>query len=236
MGPLFVLIFWAIAAAILSVIGGTVLVKLVAFLTRGVPLGRRRALTVAGLLPAAGFAYLFFCVIAFSIWSGLRDRDWGWGDTWDTPIIGDYHLMMIDVTDNATIYSRSDKDSYNGKKAINGVHQLEVRGPLLLASANPGAFMEYPAKSPDNLFFILHTDTGVREDYPSIDALSAQAERLGQPLHLEPVARIYERYRYIKLDLIPLTFFAIPPIGAAVFLTRSLLRLMHTRPTPGIEM
>lgn len=236
MGPLFVLIFWAIAAAILSVIGGAILVALVAYLTRGVTLGRRRALTAAGLLPAAGFAYLFCCVIAFSIWSGFRGRDWGWGDTWDTPIVGDYRLMMIDVMDKATIYSGSDKDTYNGKKAILGVRELEVRGPLLLAAANPGAFMEYPVKSPDNLFFILHTDTGVREDYPSLEALSAAAQRLGKPLHLESVADIYSHYRYTKLDLIPVILFAIPPIVVALFLIRALLRLIHAKSSAATEI
>ena len=118
MGPLFVLIFWGIVATILSAAGGAILRAIVSAYTEGVQLGRKRALTIAGFLPAACFAYLFCCVMVFSVWSASRGRDWGWGDTWDTPIAGDYHLMMIDVTDNATIYSRSDRGAYSGEGSV----------------------------------------------------------------------------------------------------------------------
>lgn len=185
--PLFVVLFRGVIGAILSVIGGVILKALVESLTRGIPSERRkRARTIAGLLPAAGFAYLLCCVIAFSVWSSYRGRDWGWVDTWDTPIAGDYYLMMIDVTDNATIYSRSDKNAYSGdgsvswngrdRKVIAGVHRLEVRGPLLFASANPSTFMEYPETTPDNLFFIPNMDTGVREDFPTLAALKTASQ------------------------------------------------------------
>jgi hypothetical protein len=223
MGPLFVLIIWAIVGTILSVIGGAVLVAITSFLTKGVENGRGRALAVAGLLPAAGFAYLFCCIIAFSIWSGFRGRDLGFGDSWDTPIVGNYNLLMIDVTDQATIYDRQAPNTYNASSAIQGVNLLEVRGPLLLGTSN-------------NLFFILHTDTGVRQDFTSLGTLSAEAQRLGKPLHLEPVDTIYGRYRYTKLDAIPIALFAIPPIVGAFFLTRSLLHLMRTRTLPALEI
>jgi hypothetical protein len=222
MGPLFVLVFWAIVGTILSAAGGAILVTIVAFLTRRITQGRRRALTIAGLLPAAGFAYLFCCVIAFSVWSISRNRDWGWGDTWDTPIIGNYSLMMIDVPDEATLYNRQAPNTYNGSSAIQGVNLLEVRGPILLGTAN-------------NLFFILHTDTEVRQDFTSLNALSAEAQRLGRPLHLEPVDTIYGRYRYTKIDLIAVVLFMVPPIVLAFFLIRSLLRLIRSRPLQALE-
>ena len=65
-------------------------VAFVAGLTRRVGNGRKRALVTAGLLPFAALAYTFVCVIVFSVWSSARGRDWGWGDTWEVPLIGSY--------------------------------------------------------------------------------------------------------------------------------------------------
>jgi hypothetical protein len=158
---LFVLFFWSVVGAFLSVLGGFLLAGLVALLTRGIETGRNRALLWAGILPAMGCAYLFLCVIAFSIWSSVRDRDWGWGDTWDTPILGSYHLMMIDSTDNATVYDRADSRVYNdgavsGRPGqpgvVFGVRRLEVRSPFLLGTASPEKFEQDINKSPENLF------------------------------------------------------------------------------------
>src|SRR5580658_6042836 len=103
MGPLFVFMFWGFVAFVLSVLGGGALVAIVAWLLRGIATGRGKALLIAGCLPALGFFYMFICVIVFSIWSTSRGRDMGWGDSWDTPILGNYHLVMIDLTDIGTI-------------------------------------------------------------------------------------------------------------------------------------
>jgi hypothetical protein len=218
--------------------GGLSLAGLVAFLTRGVKLGRKRALVISGFLPALGFAYLFACVLVFSVWSSARGRDWGWGDTWDTPILGSYHLMMIDVTDNATVYNRSDPRVYhNGsvagspgqQGAIFGVHRLEVRGPFLFGAASPETFMQGGISPPETLFFILDTRSGIRTDEPSLIALGAAAQPLGGPLKLEPVSAIYSHYRYGMIDLIPVIAFAVPPLTALILLARALLRLRATR-------
>ena len=238
MGPLFVLGFWFTIAGILSVLGGFVMVGLVAFLLRGVRSGKKRALAIAGLLPAAGFAYLFACTFAFSIWSAARGRDWGWGDTWDTPILGSYHLMMIDVTDNATIYNSADPKVYSDgsvtsspgdKDVVFGVRRLEVRPPYLIGTAAPDASVEYPVKSPETLFFILDTRNGKQTDEPSLAALQAKAQGMGGPLRLKSVYAVYSDFRYGWIDLIPLTFFAIPPMFTLFWLLRALMRLRATR-------
>jgi len=100
MGPMFILMFWGLAATVLSVVGGAILGGLVWLITRKVTRGRKRAITIASLLPAAGFAYLFCCVAIFSIWSLARGQDMGWGDSWDTAIFGNYNIQMIDVTND----------------------------------------------------------------------------------------------------------------------------------------
>jgi hypothetical protein len=238
MGPLFVLIVWAFVGVVLSVVGGLLLAGLVASLTRGVKTGRNRALFWAGFLPAIGCAYLFLCVVVFSIWSSARDRDWGWGDTWDTPILGSYHLMMIDVTDNAAVYNRADPRVYNGGSVagspgqhgvVFGVRRLEVRSPFLMGTASPETFEQDAMRSPERLFFILDTRSGTRTDEPTLAALENSALRLGGPLKLEPVDAIYWRYRYGIIDLIPLFIFTIPPLAALFVFTRAILKLRATR-------
>lgn len=233
------ILFWVIAAGILSVFGGLLLGWLVAFFLREVPTGRNRAIIIAGVLPAVGFAYLFGCVLLFSIWSAARGRDWGWGDTWDTPILGSYHLMMIDVTDQATVYNRADTRVYsNGSVAsapgdpdvIFGVRRLEVRPPYLIGAASPEAFMEYPLKSPETLFFVLDTRSGARKNETSLDLLENDARRIGGPLKLESVNTVYGRYRYGGVDLFPLIAFSVPPLAILMWLTRAVLRLRAIRP------
>lgn len=241
MGPLFVLVFWIVVAGVLSVLGGVLLAGVAGSLLRGVEAGRTRAMLFASILPAIGFAYLFGCVLLFSLWSAARGRDWGWGDTWDTPILGSYYLMMIDVTDKATMYNRSDPSVYrNGsvsgspeqKDVVFGVRRVEVRPPYLIGAASPDTFMEEPVKSPETLFFILDTRDGSRADEPSLAALESAAEKLGGPLKLEPVDAVYNRHRYRAIDLVPVTVFAIPPLIAFILLTRAFLKLRATRLSP----
>ena len=49
MGPLFVLIFWAVGAVVLSTIGGTILRGVVAFLHRNTKGEKKKALLIACL-------------------------------------------------------------------------------------------------------------------------------------------------------------------------------------------
>jgi hypothetical protein len=233
MGPLFVVIIWAIVAVGVSVISGPILAGVAANLLRGVKTGKAKAVWTAALLPAGGFVYLFVCVIVFSIWSVARGRDMGWGDSWDTPILGSYHIEMIDLTDRATLYERAEASPQRADPGrldvANGVRRLEVRPPYILGAASPEKFMEYPLQSPETLFFIVDTRTGTEKDEPSLLALQKAAEQLGGPLNLEPVDAVYGHYRYGMIDLVPVTILAVPPIFALFWLMRQLLRLRATR-------
>ena len=232
MGPLFVLVLWAVAAAVISMVAGPVFAATTAFLLRGVKAGKARAIWTAALLPAAGFVYLFFCVVVFSIWSVTRGRDMGWGDAWDTPLLGSYHLVMIDVTDQASLCERvQSSGGYEERDIEQGVRRLEVRPPYLLGTASPDKFTEYPIRSPETLFFIFDTRSGTERDEPSLAALQKAAEGLGGPLKLEPVDKIYGHFRYSAIDLIPATLLIMPLIFSLLWLMRELRRLRATRET-----
>lgn len=233
MGPLFVVLFWLIVGSVFSVVGGLLLALVARFLLRNVPAGRKLATVIAAVLPAAGFAYLFVCVLLFSVWSGARGRDWGWGDTWDTPILGNYHLTMIDVTDEGFVDYEAQSSRGVSQTVAIGVRRLEVRPPYLIGAAAPKSITTYPQRSPETLFFILDTRSGTRKDFKTLAELDIAARQLGGPLRLESVDAIYNHYRYGLIDLIPVGLFAIPPLTAGIFLLRAFLKLRATRNLTG---
>jgi len=231
MGPLFVVLLWIMVGGTFSIVGGFAFWLLARWLLLGIPVGLERASIIAGALPLAGFAYLFGCVLVFSVWSGARGRDWGWGDTWDTPILGNYHLAMIDVTDQGMVCYQPIRNAMAdaGPSIADGVRRLEVRPPYLIGAAAPNTITEYPHTSPETLFFMVDTRSGARRDFKTLAALDSAAQQLGGPLRLESVNTIYNRYRYQLIDLIPVCLLAIPPLIGFIFLFRAFLRLRATR-------
>ncbi len=234
LGPIFLLLFWLLVACVLAVGGGLALSGAVAFSLPGLHTERQRAIRIARWVPAMGFAYLFICVAGFSLWSSARGRDVGWGDTWQTPVLGNYSLRMVNVTDAGTIFDRTDPDlgprgsmarALGHRDFILGVRRMEVRGPYLLGTASPDAVPDEPRKGAETLFFILDTRTGLRTDLDSLAALQTAAQGFGGPLKLESIKAVYLRYRYGKADFIPLVAFAILPGVGLWFLMRWFRRL-----------
>jgi hypothetical protein len=190
---------------------------------------KQKAARIARWVPAMGFAYVSGCVLLFSLWSSARAKDGALGNTWETPLLGNYSLRITGVPDQGMIFDRTDHDvasqgrvesAMGRRNAIVGVQQLEVRAPYVLGVASANAFQEQPAASPKPLFFILDTRTGIRSDEASLAALQSSALSLGSPLKLSTVKDVYRRYRYDELDLIPLFAFFIPPIAGSWLLVR----------------
>lgn len=215
-----VIVFLSVCvAAVFAVGGGLALSGAAAFLHPAGRDDRQQATRIVRWLPAMGFAYLCSCILIFSLWSSLRGRDLGWGDTWNTPILGDYSMTMADTTDHATLYDHTDPGSFTTggaapssarRDVIPGVRQLEVRSPYLIGTA----VQDQPlaSRGSASLFFILDTRTGTRTDLPSLPALQAAALHLGAPLRMLPVKTVYKRCRYTSADLLPLMVFAIPAV------------------------
>lgn len=233
MGPLFVILFWAVVGSVLGALASAVLVAIVSGLTRRAIAGRKRAMVTAAVLPFAGLAYMFVCVIIFSVWSSARGRDWGWGDTWDIPILGTYHLMMIDVTDRGTVYDKSDPRVAHGSSvgggpndqdAIFGVRRLELRPPYIIGAAATESFTSFEEKPAETIFFRMDTRNRTRIDKASLNEL----EQITGKTNLKPVDAVYSSLRYSKVDLIPLFVFSILPIATIWYLLRALLRMRAT--------
>lgn len=231
--------FWATAAGVLALGGGLALSGAVSYLLPGT--GKQRAIRIVRWIPAMGFTYLFGCVLVFSVWSSARGKDVGWGDTWETPVLGDYNLRMTDVTDQAILFDRTDSDvaaqgpiasSLGRRDAIVGVRQLEVRAPYLIGTASADSLHGQSPNPTKPLFFILDSRTGTRTDAVSLTALQSAAQKLGAPLKLSPVKDVYRRNRYDRADLVPLFAFIVPPVLGTWLLVRSFRRSRMKGETP----
>ncbi len=200
---------------------GFVLGRIVYHATRGAP--RRRALWIARTLPFALTVYLVLCLF---LWATAHNR-------WDAPILGNYHLFMINTTDSAAIYDHTVPGAFDHggvmqlpdhPEIIFGVHLLEVRPPYLIGIATPTAYANTPQTPVPFLFFILDTRTGVRTDESSFAGLEAVAQKLGSPPKFERVDAVYRR-NHRKLGRTQYLLFAIPPLIGIFFMIRALIQM-----------
>jgi hypothetical protein len=151
-------------------------------------------------LDAVEWILLVACILCALLAPFLRPPHNG---RWDAPILGRYHLYMINTTDSAALYDSSVPGVFdNGvlllpghRDIIFGVHDLELRPPLIFGTATPTAYYNSPQPYDKQLFFLLDTRTASRTDYPSIDSLERAAEKLGGPIKLQRVDAVFNRGR-----------------------------------------
>src|ERR1700722_13867796 len=106
MGIVVVLIFYAVALTIAASIGAAVLGAISYFLTKHSGQDRKKAILASVLFPFLCLAYaggwfITYAVVNYTIFH----RDPGLGDSWETPLPDSYSLMMIDTTDQGTVYN-----------------------------------------------------------------------------------------------------------------------------------
>ncbi len=235
MGIAFVLLIWGVLGFAAASIGLCALGWTTAFLTRGVPEGRRRAIITSGLFPFGCLAWAVV-VFFFQAYVNLRyfDRDPGIGDTWECPVPNGYHIVMIDVTDQGTIYNPKTQAHSDGVSSqddtVFGVRTLQVAGPYLLGGVD-GKFSEHVADGKEQVdsYFFHDSRTGKRSDFPSMVLLGESARHLGVSLRLEPIEQVYFEYRGTWFDRLTAVLFLAPPILCFALLVRWIVRLRRTR-------
>jgi hypothetical protein len=236
MGIAFVLLIWGILGLFLACMGLCALAWATAFLTRGVPEGRRRAIIASGLFPFGCLAWAVV-VFFFQAYVNLRyfDRDPGMGDTWECPVPNGYSIVMIDVTDQGTIFNPKTQRSRDGVSSqddtVFGVRTLQVSGPYLLGGVD-GKYFDHLAngKAQVDSYFVLDSRTGKRRDFPSAALLGESARQLGIPLKLEPIEQVYDEFRPTWFDRLALVILLAPPLICFALLVRWVVRLRRTRP------
>jgi hypothetical protein len=234
MGIGIVLVFWAVIGTILAGIGALILGGAASFVTRGAQQGRRRVVLAAALFPVfclawAGMVFVFQALINETV----LHRDAGLGDTWRCPLPNGYALMMIDVTDQGWVYNPKTQpgDAVGEQEdAVSGVRTIQVVGRYILGASDSKWFGRLRDDSNQvDSFFLLDTDAGKRTAFPTYEALTIEAQRLGIQPNLEPINAVYSKYRFTKFDVFVGFLLCLPPIVATCLLAWWIARVRRTR-------
>lgn len=111
MGLLFVLIFWAIIACVLSVILGGIFFLVAYLIVRKKQFnGKKRLLALTAITPGVFIGLQFILsIIGSVIVSEKYDVDYGFGDCWEAPLNDTYSISAIDLPEKAYIYRRKNE-------------------------------------------------------------------------------------------------------------------------------
>ena len=155
MGMLFVLIFWAIALIILSLILGLITLPFSYFLCKR---QRKRKMVLSFLTPGVFIGIYavssFVCMIIIAI---ILGSDIGIGDSWSMPLKNGYELTSVDTPEYANINRRNDLLKEN---LIDGITHIQVVGDSVIG------------KRADGNYFIFNLQNGDKEDNLSYQNLT----------------------------------------------------------------
>ena len=153
MGILFVLIFWAIALIILSLILGLITLPFSYFLCKK---QRKKKMVLSFLTPGIFIgiytASSLVCMIIIAI---ILGSDIGIGDGWAMPLKNGYELTSVDTPEYANINRRNDPECL-----IDGITHIQVVGDSVIG------------KEADGNYFIFNLQNGDKEDNLSYQNLT----------------------------------------------------------------
>ena len=237
MGLGVVLIFYFIVLTVVASLGALGLGGLAYFFTRKSKLWRRAVLASA-LFPflCEGFAGGWFIAYAFINYEVFK-RDPMLGDSWQTPLPSGYALMMIDTTDQGTVYNPKTQ-SGNGSiaerdDAISGVRQLQVSKELIFGARDSGYFSRIgqDSKSVDS-YFELDTAHHTHAEFKSLDDLRKQAATKGINLQLRDFQSVFGDYRSTWFDYCAFTLLVLVPAIGLLILAILIWRIRQSPSKP----
>ena len=238
MGLGIVLVVYAIAFMVAASIGAVVLGAVTYFLTRRSGQHRKRAIVASAVFPfvCALFAGAWFVAYA-TVNSLVFHRDPGLGDGWQTPLPNGYALMMIDTTDQGTVYNPktqgSDGSIASRDDAVFGVRQLQISHSLIFGARDTGYFgrIGQESKFVDS-YFVLDTNQNKVTELKSLEDLQRRAASEGITLNLRPFESVFGDYRTTWFDYMAgLILIAVPLIGFAL-LVRWIWKIRVLREDP----
>lgn len=238
MGILFVLIFYAIALTIAASVGAAVLGTACFLLTRKAENGRKRVVAASVFFPfaCAGFAgawFIAYAVINYTVF----DRDPGLGDTWETPLPNGYALMMIDVTDEGTVYDPRTQPNKGGvvgrDDAVFGVRKLQVSGNLIFGARDSGYFDRIGQESEVvDSYFELDTLKKTHTEFKTLQDLQQHIAAQGATVDLRNIASVYRKYRFTWFDYFSGIVLVLVPFVGFLLLAR---RTWNVRRAQGVN-
>ena len=188
-------------------------------------------MTVAILFPFSCVAYAGVWFAAYAIINAeVFHRDPGLGDSWMTPLPDGYALLMIDTTDQGTVYNpRTQPVSGsvgNRDDAVFGVRELQVSGNLIFGARDSGYFDRIGEDSTVvDRYFELNTTTHTHTEFPSLDSLRQRASSEGLHLNLRSFADVFSQYRTTWFDYVSGLVLVLVPLLAFSLLVRWIWRI-----------
>jgi hypothetical protein len=231
MGIVVVLIFYAVALTIAASIGAAVLGAISYFLTKHSGQDRKKAILASVLFPFLCLAYaggwfITYAVVNYTIFH----RDPGLGDSWETPLPNSYALMMIDTTDQGTVYNPKTQlggDAVVGRDdAIFGVRKLQVSKGLIFGASDSGYFSRIGQNSTVvDTYFELDTTKKTHAEFKSIDELRQRAAGEGVTLQLRDFASVFGDYRTTWFDYSAYAILLLLPMVGLILLIRRIWKI-----------
>jgi hypothetical protein len=240
MGIGLAIVSWCVKGTILASAIAVLLGTLTALLVhRGRP-GRTRAILWACVYPFVCVCW-FLAIFVFQAYvnESFFYRDAGFSHTWQTPLPNGYAVLLIDEKHDGTVFnpkthfsnSSNNEIHPDGPDAVSGVRVIQVAGNKILGGAGPlGQYSSKATRDRIDSYFLLDTDAHTRANFANYDALTQAAQALGISPHLEPLYRVYKRYRRTWFDYTALAVALIPTLGLGLLIARRIRRLRQ--PTP----
>jgi hypothetical protein len=172
---------------------------------------------MAGLLPVFCLVWMGLLFVAQALVNEeLLNRDAGIDDELHCPLPNGYSILMVDVADAGSVYNTKARGSSTflpeSGDTIEGIRLLQVAGPYLWGATDSKLAERFEESGAIDSYFVLDTRTGHKTALPNVQALHTLAKQVGIPVELEPISRIYTRYRYSWFDAIALFLFLSGPL------------------------
>jgi hypothetical protein len=221
---------WCVKGTILA----TALAVLAGVLTAVyVPRGRPRRTRLILWTCAFPFACLAWFLALFVFQAYVNEtmlyRDPRVGPIWQAPLPNGYAVLMIDEHHDGTVFnpkthfsnSSNSEIHPDGTDAVSGVRVIQIAGNKILGGAGPiGQYSSSATRERVDSYFVLDTEAHTRANFDSYDALARASQAFGVQPKLEPLFRVYKRYRYTWFDALVIALFLIPVLGVGLLLVR----------------
>jgi hypothetical protein len=210
---------------IAATVGAIVFGAISYFLTRQSWPKSKRAVIASVIFPyvCVGFAGAWFISYTVINYEAFH-RDPGLGDSWETPLPNGYALMMIDTTDQGTVYDPKTQQGYGSvvgrEDTVFGARQLQVSNDLIFGASDSGYFgrIGQESKAVDT-YFELNTSKKTHIEFKSLEELRRRAASEGVTLNLREFYSVFHDYRTAWFDYFALAVLLIIPFIGFLLLT-----------------
>ena len=147
------------------------------------------------------------------------------GDSWETPLPNGYALMMIDTTDQGTVYNpktqSGDGSIVATDDSVFGVRRLQVSKELIFGARDSGYFGRIGQDSKIvDAYFELNTSKNTETEFKSLDELQRRATAEGVILHLREFQSVFGDYRTTWFDYLAGAILVLAPTLGFLILGR----------------